>query len=62
MKISQAMKISPGKSSRSCLHHRIITPLPFKTEPEPRFDILGVATVVSLTVGVMLLMRLLLAH
>jgi hypothetical protein len=51
-----------GRASRSGFHHFLTSVLFMNRTPEARFDFLGGAMVVSLSMGMVLLMRLLLAH
>ena len=51
-----------GKPNRSGFHYFVTPVLPMNRKSEAGFDFLGGVIVVSLSVGVMLLMRLLLAH
>ena len=56
------MKAVFGKASRSGFHHFVISALPVSRSPEAGFDLLGGVMVVSVSAGVMFLMRLLLAN
>jgi hypothetical protein len=56
------MKAVFGKADRSSFHYFVTSLLPMNHTPEAGFDFLGGVIVVSLSVGVVLLMRLLLAH
>ncbi|MGD0208523.1 MAG: hypothetical protein ABSC89_13055 [Verrucomicrobiota bacterium] len=56
------MKSVFGKADRSGFHYFVTPVLPMNRTSEAGFDFLGGVIVVSLSVGVMLLMRLLLAH
>jgi hypothetical protein len=51
-----------GKADRSRFHYFVTPVLPTNRTSEAGFDFLGGVMVVSLSVGVVLLMRLLLAH
>jgi hypothetical protein len=51
-----------GRASRSGFHHFLTSVFPMHRTPEAGFDVLGGVIVVSLSVGVVLLMRLLLAN
>jgi hypothetical protein len=51
-----------GNTNRSGFHFFLASAFPKNRTPEAGFDFLGGAIVVSLTVVVVLLMRLLLAH
>ena len=56
------MKVVFGRADRSGFHYFLTSVFPMNHTTEARFDFLGGVMVVSLSVGVMLLMRLLLAH
>ena len=56
------MKVVFGKADRSRFHYFVTPALPMNRTPEAGFDFLGGVIVVSLSMGVVLLMRLLLAH
>jgi hypothetical protein len=56
------MKAVFGKADRSGFHYFVTPAPPMNCTPEAGFDFLGGVIVVSLSVGVVLLMRLLLAH
>jgi hypothetical protein len=56
------MKAVFGKADRSGFHYFVTPVLPMNRTPEAGFDFLGGVMVVSLSMGVVLLMRLLLAH
>jgi hypothetical protein len=62
MSTHKLMKAVFGKADRSRFHYFVIPVLPINRTPEAGFDFLGGVIVVSLSVGVVLLMRLLLAH
>jgi hypothetical protein len=51
-----------GKASRSGFHYFVTPVFPLNRTSEAGFDFLGGVIVVSLSVGVVFLMRLLLAH
>jgi hypothetical protein len=51
-----------GRASRSGFHHLLTSVFPMNHTPEARFDFPGGVMVVSLSVGVVFLMRLLLAY
>jgi hypothetical protein len=51
-----------GRSSRSGFHYFLTSVFPMNDAPTARFDFLGGVMVVSLTVGVVLLMRFLLVN
>jgi hypothetical protein len=56
------MKAVFGKANRSGFYYFATPVLPVNRIPEAGFEFLGGVIVVSLSVGVVLLMRLLLAH
>jgi hypothetical protein len=56
------MKVVFDKANRSGFHYFLTSVLPVGRAPEAGFDVLGVVMVVSLSAGVVLLMRLLLAN
>jgi hypothetical protein len=56
------MKAVFGKADRSGFHYFVTPGLPMNRTPEAGFDFLGGVIVASLSVGVVLLMRLLLAN
>ncbi len=56
------LKIAAAKTSHSVLHNFMTLTLPFKAEPEIRADVFGGVTVVSLSAGLLVLMRFLLAN
>jgi hypothetical protein len=56
------MKVVFGKADRSRFHYFVTPVLPMNRKSEAGFDFLGGVMVVSLSVGVVLLMCLLLAH
>ena len=51
-----------AKTSHSVLHNLMTQTLPFKSAPDNRSDVLGGVTVVSLSAGLLVLMRFLLAN
>jgi hypothetical protein len=51
-----------GRASRSGFHYFLTSVFPMNRTPEARFDFLGGVMVISLSMGVVLLMRLFLAH
>jgi hypothetical protein len=51
-----------GGASRSGFHHFLTSAFPMNRTSEARFDFLGGVMVTSLSMGMVLLMRLLLAH
>ena len=51
-----------GKADRSDFYHFVTPVLPRNRAPETGFDVLGGVMVISLSVGVVLLMRLLLMN
>jgi hypothetical protein len=57
----EIMKTASGKAGRCGMHQFIISALPFRPGSEIRSDVLGGIFVVSLFVGMLALMRLLLA-
>jgi hypothetical protein len=56
------LKTSFGKAARSGCHNFLTLTLPFTRTPEAGFDILGGVMVVSLSAGIVLMMRLILAN
>jgi hypothetical protein len=62
MSTHKLMKAVFGNADRSRFHYFVTPVLPINRTPEAGFDFLGGVIVVSLSVGVVLLMRLLLAH
>jgi hypothetical protein len=56
------MKAVFGKVNRSSFHYFLTSVLPVSRAPEAGFDVLGVVMVVSLSAGVVLLMRLILEN
>jgi len=51
-----------GKTNRSGFHHFLTSVSPMNRRLEAGFDVLGSVIVVSLSMGMVLLMRFLLAH
>ena len=62
MSAHKLMKAVFGKANRSGFYYFATPVLPVNRIPEAGFEFLGGVIVVSLSVGVVLLMRLLLAH
>jgi hypothetical protein len=62
MPTPKMMKTVFGKVNRSGFHHLVIPVLPVDRTPEAGLDVLGGVTIVSLSAGVLLLMRLVLAN
>lgn len=62
MSVPEIIKPGFDKQSRGVLHHLMTPSLPFMPEPEIRSEILGGVTVVGLSGGILLLMRILLAN
>jgi hypothetical protein len=58
----EMVKLVLGRTGRSGFHHFLTSVFPMNHAPEAGFDFLGGVIVVGLSVGVVLLMRLLLAH
>jgi hypothetical protein len=56
------MKTVFGKADRSGFYHFVMPVCPRNRTPEAGFDVLGTITVVSLSVGAVLLMRLILTN
>jgi hypothetical protein len=56
------MKMVFGKANRSGFYHFVMPVCPRNRTPEAGFDVLGTITVVSLSVGAVLLMRLILTN
>jgi hypothetical protein len=51
-----------GRSNRSGFHHILTSVFPMNRRLEAGFDVLGSVIVVSLSMGMVFMMRLLLAH
>jgi hypothetical protein len=62
MSAHKLMKAVFGKANRSGFHYFLTSSLPVRRAPEAGFDVLGVVMVVSLSAGVVLLMRLILIN
>jgi hypothetical protein len=62
MSTHKLMKAIFGKADRSGFHYFVTPGLPMNRTPEAGFDFLGGVIVASLSLGVVLLMRLLLAN
>ncbi|MGA3269327.1 MAG: hypothetical protein ABSE16_21240 [Verrucomicrobiota bacterium] len=56
------MKTVFGKAKRSSFHYLLTSVLPVSRAPEVEFDFVGAVMVVSLSAGVVLLMRLILTN
>ncbi len=56
------LKTVAAKTSHSVLHNLMTLALPFKSAPDNRSDVFGGVTVVSLSAGLLVLMRFLLAN
>jgi hypothetical protein len=57
-----AVKLVSVRASRSSFHHLLTAVFPMNHSLEPRSDFLGGVTVVSLSMGMVFMMRILLAH
>jgi len=62
MSAHKLMKAVFGNANRSGFHYFLTSALPVRRAPEAGFDVLGVVMVVSLSAGVVLLMRLILIN
>ena len=62
MSTHEMVKSVFGKAGRSGFHYYLTSVFPMHRAPEAGFDVLGGVIVVSVSVGVVFLMRLLLVH
>ena len=58
----EPLKTMATKTSHSVLNNLMTLALPFKSAPDNRSDVFGGVTVVSLSAGLLVLMRFLLAN
>jgi hypothetical protein len=61
MSALEILKSTSRRASHSVLHNLTLLALPFRPEPAARAEIWGGVTVVSLSAGLLILMRCLLA-
>lgn len=62
MPLPEIFKTVAAKTSHSVLHNLMTLALPFKSAPDYRADIFGGVMVVGLSVGLLALMRFLVAN
>ena len=62
MSKQEMVKAVFGRPNRSGFHHFLTSVFPMNRTPEAGFDVLGSVIVVSSLMGMMFMMRLLLAH
>ena len=62
MSARQMIKTLCGRANRSGFHHLVCTVRHAHPAPEAKFDVVGAAIIIGLSVGTILLMRLILAN